>query len=84
MRVNEGRELEKVSQKKHPAGGFENEAKIPLAGAAGVTLTDASPFLAAIIEPIMSGTDVPTARTSTPITIALTPRMQAAPVANST
>ena len=47
-------------------------------------LTEASPFLAAIMEPIMSGTDVPTANTSTPITIALTPRMQAAPVASAT
>lgn len=47
-------------------------------------LTDASPFLAAIMEPIMSGTDVPTASTSTPITMALTPTMQATPVASAT
>lgn len=36
------------------------------------------------MDPIMSGTDVPTASTSTPITIALTFRMQAAPVASAT
>lgn len=63
---------------------MENIGKRQARGATGGTLTDASPFLAAIMEPIMSGTDVPTASTSTPITIALTPRMQAAPVANST
>lgn len=54
-----------------------------IAGHSGI-LTDASPFLAAIMDPIMSGTDVPTASTNTPITIALTPRMQAAPVASAT
>lgn len=32
----------------------------------------------------MSGTEVPTASTSTPMTTALIPTMQAAPVANST
>lgn len=53
-------------------------------GRKGGAPTDASPFLAAIMEPIMSGTDVPTASTRTPITMALTPKIHAAPVASAT
>lgn len=59
-------------------------ARTRWSGGGGRSLTDASPFLAAIIEPIMSGTDVPTASTRVPITIGVTPKMHAAPVASST
>lgn len=55
-----------------------------VSGKEGGARTDASPFLAAIMEPIMSGTDVPTASTRTPITMALTPKIHAAPVASAT
>lgn len=67
------------SDRRH-CGGYHVHA---LGRGRGV-LTDASPFLAAIMEPIMSGTDVPTASTRVPITIGVTPKMHAAPVASST